>query len=83
MAHFAQTVPALRLTYITHLGERSTRTFRSAKTAAEFYAMMSSQDWWCHRGHLDPDLIRRKDRLRQREARTLRRVLPIFQRALP
>lgn len=83
MAHQSRAVPALRLTYITHKGARSTRIFHSSRVAAEYYAMMSSHDWWCEKGHLDPDLVRRKERLQQREARTLRRVLPIFQRVLP
>lgn len=83
MSHKAKLVATLRLTYVFHNGAKATRTFQKARLAAEFYALMSSQDWWLQRGHLDTDLIRRKVKLGAREALTYRRVLPIFQRALP
>jgi hypothetical protein len=62
----------------------------TAKQAADFYVLMKGGEWWKNRGCLCaimpsntqglPDRYQRWD---QRDAKLMRRVLPIFQRVLP
>jgi hypothetical protein len=85
MKHKVTPVKALAVTvHCFYLGEYlpRTKTVRKAVKAAEFYASTSCYSWWNKTGHL----ISRPDAYedwRDREARMLRRVLPIFQQYLP
>ena len=68
---------------------KQSQRVRTAQKAADFYVLMKGSEWWKNRGHTcnimpgTPGQLDRYQRWDQRDAKLMRRVLPIFQRVLP